>query len=282
MAGLLLFDIPRWITELTRGDWIGIIGVVIGIGALAYAWKQKRDAEKTIEGLQVINAQLTQESVQSRREHDDLVLKLAEISQQALNKAVARFPNNLDALRDFIAQAERELLIMADFLGYALYSNPDGFTGYIKAIQTAIEKGVEVRFLLYSLDTARTAIAKQIPQAKYLEEEIGKPRCVNFFKSLHKDPPKSYDEFRDDLLTAEQSLVERIPNAKLKVVDHSLSAFCWLQDDSTAAMFALRNDGMGEGGLTFLTVDVGMAGDFKRIFEWEWERSAKPIYKNRW
>jgi hypothetical protein len=279
------------------GYGIGIIAIVFAVKQFfdaRKAEKKTRDAETDMKAaqaqLKLVVEQQKIETEASQRNHLAQVSLLenqaAELRELALNKAIAKFPDNLDALSDFIEGTSNDLYIMVDSLGYALYSNPNRFRKYIDAIEWVMKRGCRVRLVLYSLDTLRAAIARQIPPGQYYREdgkdERHSERCQEFFAQLGREIPESYEEFRDILLTEEQGLMAKFPRIELKVVSRRFPAFCWIRDGATTAMFAFRNDGLMEGGLTFRTIDIGMTGDFKSLFDAEWEAGSRPIYKNRW
>jgi hypothetical protein len=47
-------------------------------------------------------------------------------------------------------------------------------------------------------------------------------------------------------------------------------------------MFSLRNDGKDEAGMSFTTIDPSISGDFGNVFESEWDRAERAIYRGRW
>lgn len=236
--------------------------------------------------------------VQHKAEMGALAKQLKKTEDLALNKYVAKFPRNLGALTDFIADTERDLMIMVDSLGYALYSNPSDFGFYIEAIEKALERGCRVRLVLYSLDALRAAVAQQFPPGKNYHDDVRfSKECDEFFKSMGRPIPQSYDEFRDSLLEREQQLMLRILRKELEtrgkdsndksrlevtVSIRSFPVFCWLRDGAKTGLFAFRNDKSSESGLTFSTIDTQMTDTFRTMFDAECNAGSEPLYKERW
>jgi hypothetical protein len=216
-----------------------------------------------------------------------------DLKEQALSQPIAKFPDNVDALARFIVDADVELCILTDSIGYALYSNPDGHKRYLEAIEAVVKKGCKVRFVLYSLDTLRASIARQFPQGednKQWKKERESQRCKNFFASVGKEVSESYQEFRDLLLTQEQDLMGQVlrtwgirhKNVEVRVVNRRFAAFCWIIDRADTTMFAFRNEGLDQGGITFRSTNADMQRDFRELFEAEWNLGDPPIYRDRW
>jgi hypothetical protein len=164
-----------------------------------------------------------------------------------------------------------------------MYSNVSGYPQYLAALVRAAERNVEVRLLLYGLDTARQAIGKQLPSANYTQERDSQ-NCRDYFHLWHSDKPipHSYNEFRDTLLRSEETLIARLKNVQLKVTDHSFVTFAWIANQTEACIFALRSDGEDEAGMTFLSKDKQITTEFINVFDSEWGRAADPLYKGRW
>ena len=194
-----------------------------------------------------------------------------------------RFPDNIPEIVKFIEGSKTDLCIMTDFIGYGVYSKPGAFKEYMEAIERAVARKVKVRFALYNLDTARSAIATQLPNKDYLEKERLSERCKQFFLRFNQNPPESFDEFRDAILTEEQKLkTERLPNVEIRVVRHPLVAFCWVRDRGSGCVFSLRNDGHAQAGLTFITTDRYISEEFGSVFQSVWDLADRAIYKGRW
>jgi hypothetical protein len=173
------------------GDALGIIGVIGTILAEFHAhhWKhQFRLLQQGQVGLRVVQ----DEGIKTSRIRHIAVMTAAEehkkdLKEQALSQPIAKFPDNVDALARFIVDADVELCILTDSIGYALYSNPDGHKRYLEAIEAVVKKGCKVRFVLYSLDTLRASIARQFPQGednKQWKKERESQRCKNFSRLL--------------------------------------------------------------------------------------------------
>jgi hypothetical protein len=280
-------DTWHWlVAQLSSMHPMDAVGLVIGIVGVAFGLKQYYDQKSTERRLQGIRDQLKIADEGGDALRADLKLandKLAEMHDKSLTIAIARFPYNLNALIDFIDNARGELVITCDFIGYAVYSNVSGFLSYLAALQRATDRKVEIRLLLYGLDTARQAIGKQLPAADYPRERDS-DCCRDYFDAWHKGQPipSSYNEFRDTLLRDEENLMARLKGVKLKVTDHSFLAFAWIANQTEACIFAFRTDGEDEAGMTFLSKDKHIATDFRSVFDLEWERAADPIYKGRW
>lgn len=284
----------EWIlAKIFNADALGVVGLLVGIGGLVFAFRQYRDQQKTEKRLEDANKRLREitEQLKSAQEHaasislalESANAKLEGIQEKTLTIAVSSFPFNLNVLIELINGSEAELAIACDFIGYAMYSNLLTFPTYFESLQRALNRKVKIRLLLYGLDTARQAIGKQLPPEGYLQERESNS-CTDYFRRWHSDRvcPNSYDEFRDILLKDEEELVAKLDGVELKVMDHSLLTFVWIVDQTRACVFSFRNDGKDEAGMTFRSKDELIATNFRNVFDSEWKRAAKPIYKGRW
>jgi hypothetical protein len=274
-------------------DLMGVVGLVVGVVGLAFAVLQYIDqrheeqrAEEAERHLQEIGEKLRASEQHEQAIRAELMTaneRLVELADKSLTVAANRFPYNLETLAEFIDAAKTEMAIMCDFIGYAVYSNPSGFHRYLAALDRAVKRNVEIRLVLYGLDTARQAIGRQFPVSTYLEERDS-GRCREYYEHFHagQEIPTSYNEFRDDLLRDEERLVTTLKGVQIKVTDHSFLAFAWVADQTIASVFAFRNDGEDEGGMTFRTRDTYITSDFRNVFQSEWDRAADPLYKGRW
>jgi hypothetical protein len=276
----LLFD---WLKGRSSFDIIclilAIVGVVVGIIGLWFAYRQYRDQQQTEQSLDDATRKLDELNARLVTADERLV----ELQDKTLTIAVARFPLNLEEIIAFIGRSQTELAIMCDFVGYAMYSNTLHYPRYLEALTDARARGVTIRLLLYGLDTARQAVGNQLPPARYLqirESEL----CVTYFKRNHggKACPDSYNEFRDTLLRDEEKLVNKLGDIELKVIDHNLLAFAWIADQAKSCIFSFRNGANNESGMTFRTQDTYIAADFQTVFLSEWEKASHPLYKERW
>jgi hypothetical protein len=253
---------------------LDISGFVVGLAGLGFGAKQFFDARETKKTLKQTSADL-------RGAKDSII----ELEKRNVTLAVSKFPQNLEALVSFVREEpEQELAIMCDFLGYAMYSNTVLFQGYLKALKDAKAKGVRIRLILYGLDEARHSIVTQLPRETFFQKICGVEPCLTYFRIRQNNAacPNNYNEFRDVLLRDEEKVREELGEVELVVIDHSLLAFAWIADQSKCCIFSLRNGGNGESGMTFQSRDTLVTIEFKSVFEAEWNKGSKPVYKGRW
>lgn len=277
----------------TLVDLIGLTGIVIGIIGVAFGIKQYWDqckAEKSLirseASLKLIRDKLQLAELDAASVHLALYEAnetLTDMAKKSLTIAIPSFPFNLHDLVSLIDNARGELAISCDFIGYAMYSNSSKFPDYLSALQRAINQRVTIRLLLYGLDSARQAITKQLPASTYPEKRDS-VFCRDYFRVWHEAAPvpDSYNEFRDTLLRDEEELIAKLPGVELRVIDHPLLTFTWIADQTQACIFAFRNDGEDEAGMSFFSKDKSIVTNFRNVFDSEWQRAAEPLYKGRW
>ncbi len=267
---------PFWILDRI----VAVVGVVFGVAALVYAMIQKRDAEDAKESLSAIQNELEQSNALLSRitkESAALQVKLDILDDQTTTKAIAPFPHNLTRIVELITSANVELLIRADFCGYAMYSNPQMFRDYANSLVEACRRGVHVRAILFSYDEATEALENQFPAAQFSEFSVSQ-RFTDFFSEHGLAIPKNYREFRSRVFDVEARIAESFPsNFEIRVTTKPEEAFFWIRTNPPAAVFAHRNESSPASGLSFYTEDSNLANEYRARFESHWLTSDQPI-----
>jgi hypothetical protein len=121
---------------------------------------------------------------------------IREVVSSVTTRYVAQFPNDLDNVRELMAEAKKgdEVSIFIDFVGYGHYSAPDKYQKYIDSITDARKNGARVKILIYGDDLAWDDMMSQFDQSAY--------RCLT---QAVVDPQDKCEE--GDLATRRKQLV---------------------------------------------------------------------------
>jgi hypothetical protein len=210
-----------------------------------------------------------------RQEHE-----LAEIAGEMSTRFVGLFPKNLAEITEVVSKAKHHLYIIADFIGYGVYSDPEGHSRYLRALEEALGGDVGVQIISYNSVLASSESVQQFPDGPKMFAGKLKPRVFNryFQKYKHVRRPKDNAGLRAILDETEEKCREDLckKGLKPKYLHETAAFFLWLEDDEEA-IFTFKNIGNNERGFSFRTRDANLVGQFSDIFERRW-KAASPDY----
>ena len=200
-----------------------------------------------------------------------------EIAHSVSTRFIGVFPSDLKEITEVIENADHDLLIMVDVLGYGRYSQPKLHDIYNQAICKALKKQVSLRLLHYPATLAQQERLHSFHEANFEEERAS----TNFQKFREKHPsipePKDAPSLRACLLGLDNAAIAAFAADSGRTFLHrelteAMPFFFWLRDDIEAA-FAFNHKG-DHIGFAFRTRDTNLVKQFKNIFESRWPERA--------
>lgn len=122
-------------------------------------------------------------------------------------------------LRDITAlvstlEADDDLWISVDHLGYGIFSSPEEYSRYFKALRDAQGRRGNIKILVLGEKLAIASLGKQFPQQDKSIEEM-KRELKEFqakYKEIVKTVPSNYAEFVEALLSVQNALCLELTN----------------------------------------------------------------------
>jgi hypothetical protein len=229
-----------------------IAGFVLAVVAIVFASKQFMDAH----------------------EHSR---KMEEIASSMSTRYVGDFPKNLDDIVEVAGLADREILVLANFVDYGHYSKPESFERFLEKLHSALSRNVAVRFLVYNDALAAEILEKRFPEDQF-GEESQTTRFRNFFATYYKGirKPDNHKDFLGVLRRKRREVAMDLfdHGAKISTLSKQEQVFFWLED-SEDTVFSFENVGSGDP-LCFRTRDAKLIETFSEMFEQSWK--SAPDY----
>jgi hypothetical protein len=276
--------------------WVEMIGILLGVAALAFALKQLRDSQRLIRDARRTSEdsaavfQKVQDITRLSKELSDRVGEITEqtrsIKDEMSTKFVSFFPHNLESVVKLIGSASSCVDIMVDIVGYGHYSAPAKFLDYEKKLkELANAPNVKLRMLVYGQRLTETTRDEQFGGKAKFEEIRSSPEYRRYFKEVHKGvtEPKDYESFIAWLDKMEREYEEQVRGhgALVGSSEKPFRFFLWLVDKSEAA-FSFQTYGEHFDEICFRTRDGHMINMFSRLFcdAWaEWEKANAHAQK---
>jgi hypothetical protein len=223
---------------------VDLVAILLALVAIAFAIKQYYDASSAEDLTLGLRGQVTDLKGEVKNLQDNAGLLKSELRQLKENSsthALPTFPENVPAVCKLLDECTRgtTLLIVADYIGYSLYSAHDHFDTYLRSLESAVGRGAKVSLLVYGYGRAKNAIRKQFPD---ISAERGKPRFEEFFKWLEEPLATSEKEFYRALLLAEERLYPKVSGIEMKLLLEDPPALFWMKDNPTAVRRNFRGE----------------------------------------
>lgn len=261
---------------------VDLVAILLALVAIAFAIKQYYDARRAEELTLGLRRHVTDLKGEVKILQDNAGLlntELRQLKENSSTHALPTFPENVPAVCKLLDECTRgtTLLIMADYIGYSLYSAHDHFDAYLISLGSAVGRGVKVRLLVYGYGRAKNAIRKQFPD---ISAERGKPRFEEFFKWLEKPLATSEKEFYRALLLAEEKLYPKLSGIEMRLLLEDPPALFWMKDNPYNIVFGFRDEFPGTG-FSFESEDHYLCEQFGKMFKTHWDR-AEEHWDCRW
>src|SRR5258708_5256491 len=168
-------------------------------------------------------------------------------------KYIGDFPQNLKQITDLVKSTQRHLVVVADFPGYANYSDPKLFDEYWKQITLlAARSAPKVRIDVYFYDSATADCAQQLQFAQKRSPESPSawrtdPRFARYMSHRgipENQQPKTSAALDQLLLKFDEDLIRQMQDLDIRVrrVAVLLPLFIWMKDEEEA-VFSFYNLG---------------------------------------
>jgi hypothetical protein len=203
---------PTWRQIIKSAEMIGLVLAIVGI---IFAWQHERDLEHTTD-------------------------KLERIEHSISTRPIGRFPDFVDVIEKTVRGAKRSLIVACDFPAYGEFDDKG------LPIQHAIEdkihqvKTVSLTFFVRSRrDSARRA---QFPESEWNStmDKGGERQKMLTFLARHgyvKPAAPRYPDFIATMGDYDDSLLSnQFRGADARQVANDMPLFFWIADDSEAVM----------------------------------------------
>jgi hypothetical protein len=204
------------------------------------------------------------------------------VSRSLSSRYAGTFPKNLREINEVISNADRFVLVLTDWVGYAMYSAPELYEKYLRHIRDLrlrTEKPVPIYVIVYDETCAKDQFRDQFARERF-EDEKTKTRFTNFFdRYRHAKPkPETYDEFLTEMFAIEKQLQKDLVNLGVKIqeVNERSLVLLWMEDGEEA-VFCFQTHGGNERGLSFRTRDIGLITSLRDLFSARWKGDLPPL-----
>jgi hypothetical protein len=265
---------PHWIHAIGDLNWItldhilAVIAIVFGMVGIVYERKLHQrfeNQEKEIE-----------------RNFSTQKDRIEQIVLSVHTSYIGTFPFDLEKTIELIkdCKPDDEILIMVDFLGYGLFSEPDHYEEYAKAL---LETKAHVRMLIYDAQSAKTTLLAQFKRAEFPEIKRGTAfnRYYDRYQKLIGSRPETYEDFMNALGCVQDYFCQQF-YIKSHIEIYSATAmsihearFFWMARNKEM-VFSFPNLYTGRKEFSFKTRDDHLMDLFADQFEQKWER-GNPV-----
>ena len=199
-------------------------------------------------------------------------LKMTTIALSMSTRFIGAFPKELKDLAALASKAERRIDIIVDFLGHGQYASPEGYSAYLREIENALGKNVEIRMICYDRRLTEKERVEQFPDSAQFEGILDKRQFERYFE-IYAGVPRPTDNsgLRETLRLREQHNTEILvaKGLRMKFLSEPADFFMWLGDDQDA-VFAFKNIWHKDRGLSFRTQDANLVRQFSDTFDRRW------------
>ena len=105
--------------------------------------------------------------------------KMELIARSMSTRYLGIFPKEMDEIIDLIDLADKELIIISDFVDYGAYSRPETYQRLFDAVMRARDRGVSVQWLVYSEGPAQQTLVNQFKDD--FARISNDPKFINYF-----------------------------------------------------------------------------------------------------
>jgi hypothetical protein len=249
-AGLLVLWRLHLLTQFVGNDlWFQLTTFVLALLAIIFACIQFWDS----------------------RQHSD---KMELVARSMSTRYLGIFPKEMNEIIDLIHLADKDLLIVSDFVDYGGYSSPETYQLLFEAVLRARARGVSVRWLVYAEEPAKQTLLCQFTQEDFASV-VKDPKFDNYFSywpGINK--PRDYAEFCAILYRKENDFADdlRDKGVEIRTLPEKVWLYFFMQDRQDA-VFLFEDIGADNRGLAFRTRDAKLVETFFGIFSRYWDNA---------
>jgi hypothetical protein len=192
--------------------------------------------------------------------------KLEAVVTALPTRFVGTFPGNLRPVTELVRNAESELIVLTDFIGYGCYSDPVLFSAYYRRLRQHAAIGrVDLRMTCYNRETGEKAIEYQFPRGDFATERAG--ATFDAFYHLHfphLKEPNDWVEFDNQSWEVEEVYRHHLSGTGVNVfvTDRQLPFMLWLRDGKEAIVSFQNLTKFGD--FSFRTTDPDFVSFFRK------------------
>jgi len=203
--------------------------------------------------------------------------QIQRVAKSMSTRYIGMFPKNMDDIVEVVRAADRELLIMCDFIDYGSYSRPETHQVLFEELKKARERNVSVKCLVYDKKSAQETLASQFKRPTFAQTRES-PAFKHYFEYWPGIKPRdgkmgfTYDEFMEILRQNQDKFTNDLHDKGVEIQTLSERAlfFFWLQDNQDAVL-QFEDIGAEEQGLAFRTLDAKLVETFSGVFGRLWK-----------
>ena len=265
LRGDLLEPVPT--PRPVLDHFLAMIAIVFGIVAIVYERKLHRGFEN------------------QKKEINDIVLAVH-------TRYLGDWPDHLRDITSLVSRAgaDDDLVILVDHIGYGHYSAPDEFEKYIDGLESARNRGVTVRLLVYPENEATTGAKRQFAAAPFSIDSPQVQAYLSRYSRIISGRPTDFDGFISFALDLENYFCERLlfkrTSVKHPVEIRTLNqagdedAFFWMcrrGNTEIEVVFAYPKFGSGRRGHAFISRDAHLMDEFASRFDRKWNSDSNAV-----
>ena len=212
----------------------------------------------------------------------NLVATIEDVARSLSSRFIGTFPKNMKDINTVVARADRNLIVLTDWVGYGMYSNPEEFEEYkrtLRDLRTRRDIGIPVLIAAYDETCLRLQFSDQFKPKEFPGERTNE-RFISFFKRYHprRTPPATYEQFITELLRIESELRRELIEVGVEIQEISERSLILLwMEDGEDAVFCFQARGGNERGLSFRTRDIGLLTSLHDTFAIRWKGAAPEL-----
>jgi hypothetical protein len=197
---------------------------------------------------------------------------MEHLTNSMSTRYIGLFPKDMDDIIEVLRLADRELLIVTDFIDYGSYSKPKTHKLLYDELKKAREKGVIVQCLVYGDKPAEETLLSQFQEPEFQKTSASTAfrQYFEYWSGIPHDTlngfthAKFLEILRNNQKRFETDLLDQ--GVRIQTLDQKVWLFFWMQDRQDA-VFSFEDIGAGGQGLAFHTRDAKLVETFGAIFD---------------
>jgi hypothetical protein len=247
------------------------VTLTLAVAAIIFASIQFCDSLDLKRRIRIVLSK--EEEVLTRMEN--VAQQIESVGRSLSSRYVGTFPKNIKQIIEVVRNADRFVLILTDWVGYAMYSMPQEYEDYkrhLHDLRVREAQPVPVYMAAYDVSCLKAHFKDQFPETLFANEKQN-PRFHKFFdRYRHAKPePGTYAEFLAEMLAIEQEQRAEMKNLGVELQELSQRSLLLLwMEDGEDAVFCFQTHGGTERGLCFRTRDISLITTLRDLLSSKW------------
>lgn len=197
--------------------------------------------------------------------------RIEHLTKSMSTRYIGMFPKDMDDIIEVIRLADRDLLIVCDFIDYGSYSRPKTHQLLFDELKKARERGVEVRCLVYDDKLAQKILLNQFKEPEFQQTCRSNEfkQYFEYWSGIQHDADDGFNHAAFlEILTKKQKKFETDlldQGVQIQTLSEKAILFFWMQD-KLDAVFSFVDIGSDDAGLAFRTRDAKLVETFAALF----------------